>query len=96
MIDIHVNDKESSKKLLFWRAVADLGIALRFLTVHALNRMVCGVQSCSTLRNGRCVKPSFLSALISGLLQQMMKITVPSPPLCWSSSKLLPKSGFCA
>lgn len=52
MVDIQLNDKDSSRKLLFWRAVSDLGIAMRFLMVHALNRMVCGVSACNIIDNG--------------------------------------------
>jgi hypothetical protein len=52
MLDIQFVDPDSSKKLLFWRAFADLGIAMRFLTVRAMSRIVCDNDECNILTNG--------------------------------------------
>ena len=37
IIDIWFNKRQSAMVLLFWRSVADLGIAIRFLATYQLN-----------------------------------------------------------
>ena len=45
MIDIIAN-KRDGMHLLFWRAFADLGVAVRFVTTYSLNEIACGHASC--------------------------------------------------
>lgn len=39
--------KESSTTLLFFRALCDLGVALRFLLYRVINQHVCGKDTCT-------------------------------------------------
>lgn len=49
--DIALHSKESVMKILLWKSVADLGIALRFLLNPLFDKYVCGNYKCA-LTNG--------------------------------------------
>ena len=39
--------KESSTTLLFFRALCDLGVAMRFILYQVINEHVCGKETCT-------------------------------------------------
>lgn len=49
--DVALHSKESVMKILLWKSVADLGIAVRFLLNPLFDKYVCGSYQC-TLLNG--------------------------------------------
>lgn len=46
ILDIFLNNRKSVMTLLFWRSVADLGIAVRFLATYQFNHATCGDYTC--------------------------------------------------
>jgi hypothetical protein len=46
MMDILIHKRDGSMLLLFWRACADLGVAIRFILTFNLNRIACGSNYC--------------------------------------------------
>lgn len=39
-------ERNASQDLLFWRAVCDLGLGIRFLSYHYWNQYICNADQC--------------------------------------------------
>lgn len=48
-------DKAAPYPLLFWRAICDLGLAVRFIAIPGFNLLICGHLTCTRETAGECI-----------------------------------------
>ena len=94
IVDIVANKRESAFTLLHWRAVADLGVAVRFIFTYQWNSYVCGDPFCSI--QGRLVAFCYPLTLVIKYNIQALKtyIAVDFRLHSWNSLKFLQRHGF--
>lgn len=48
ILDILIWRRQGAMKLLLWRSVSDLGVAVRFIATYQFNNYICGKDDCSS------------------------------------------------